>query len=102
MTNSQYIQFALIACAFVLTIAVVSKLAPPAAADQVLTRDQLTVLTAQTSANDESLFIIDTISGKMVIYRPRVDRKKLEAVEGIEMRKLFDEGGSTRARQRRR
>ena len=102
MTRLQFMHFALIVSAFVLSAVLIGRLAPPAQADQVLSREHLTVVTARTSTQDESIFVIDNISGRLIIYRPRIDRKKLEVVAGYRLSDIFKNAGAKGGRGRGR
>lgn len=41
---------------------------PEANAELVLSKDSFTIMTARTAANDESLFVLNTQSGQLVVY----------------------------------
>lgn len=100
MTRTQMACYGLIASAFILSGLLVVKLQgvdllPKAHADQLLTRANLTIMTARTRNDEESLFVMDNISQKLLIYKIRlVGRKgRLELARSMDLKQLFGGGG---------
>lgn len=100
MNRIQTACFMLLASAFVLTGVLVLQLDKietrnAANADQVIAQPQsFSLMTARTRGDDESLFVLDSQSGKLVIYQPNVGRQQLEVVRAFELSELF--GGNDR------
>ena len=96
----------LIASAVVLSGLLVARLSQRSAAneahaDMVISRDQFTLLTAQTRAGEESLFVLDNQSASLLIYRLNVARDIIEPLGGIRLEQLFGNvGGDDRRRGR--
>ena len=97
--------FGLIASAFILAgLLIVQLSATPntAEAAMVNTRDNFTLLTAKTKNGEESLFIINNITSRLLIYSPDLPGKSMELVGGAELPALFTggAGGGGRSGQR--
>jgi hypothetical protein len=102
MSRIQLACYGLIGSAFVLAALLVVRMEskpflPEASADQVITRGNLTIMTARTSAADESLFVLDNASQRLLIYQTRLqgNRGKIDFVDNISLKQLF--GGAAGA-----
>lgn len=95
MNRIQTACFCLLASAFVLSAILVVRLdrvetENAAHADQVIAQpNSFSLMTARTRGADESLFVLDSASGKLVIYKPNVGRQQLEVVRAFNLRELF-------------
>ena len=95
MNRIQTACFMLLASAFVLSAILVVQLdkvtpANTADADQVIAQPQsFSLMTARTRGDDESLFVLDSTSGKLVIYKPNIGREQLEVVRAIDLSQIF-------------
>jgi hypothetical protein len=78
MNRIQLACFALLGSAFVLGGILISRLpaGQPAYAEEVVSRENITAMTAQTREDEESLFVIDNASQQLMIYRLDVNRKR--------------------------
>lgn len=88
--------FGLIASAFILAgllIVQLSAVPNTAEASLVITRDNFTLLTAKTKNGEESLFIINNITSRLLIYSLNLPRKSMELVGVAELQQLFAPGG---------
>ena len=101
MNRIQTACFCLIASAFVLSAILIVRIdqtaAPNAAqADQVIAQPGFTMMTARTrggtdgDVGEESLFILDSRNGVVVVYAPDIGNKQLTPVAGIKLNKIFD------------
>ena len=90
----------LIFSAVVLAGLLVARLSQRAAnevhAEMVISRDQFTMLTAQTRSGEESLFILDNASGTLLVYKLNVARDIIEPLGGLRLEQLFGGGGGGR------
>lgn len=96
--------FGLIASAFILAGLLVVQLASTpntAEAAMVITRDNFTLLTAKTKNGEESLFIINNITNRLLIYSLNLPQERMELVGGAELKDLFGGGGGDDSRGRR-
>jgi len=99
--------YALIASASILAGLLITQLAHrPNTADAslVITRDNFTLLTAKTRSGEESLFIINNITSRLLIYRLDLGRNRLELAGGADLNAIFNQsvgGDSDRGRGRR-
>ncbi|MEO1237342.1 MAG: hypothetical protein AAFX76_11195 [Planctomycetota bacterium] len=106
MNRIQTACFCLIASALVLSgllVVELSERVEPNAADAslVIARDNFTLLTADTTSDEESLFILDSVSGTLLVYRLDIPREQLIPGGGIRLSRIFDEaddGGGSRRR----
>ncbi len=97
--------FGLIASAFILAgllIVQLSAMPNTAEASLVITRDNFTLLTARTKNGEESLFIINNMTSRLLIYSLDLGRDSMELVGGAELQSLFTggAGGAGRPGQR--
>lgn len=97
MNRIQIASLALLASAFVLAGLLVVSLSsrlPAAQAGQIITRDSFTFLTAKTRNNDESLFVIDSVNEKLLVYNTTLRSKnsRIELVGVQDLSRLFDTG----------
>lgn len=84
--------YGLIASAFILAgLLIVQLSAMPNTADAslVITRDNFTLLTAKTKNGEESLFIINNITSRLLIYSLDIGRNRLELAGGADLSELF-------------
>ena len=97
--------YGLIASAFILAgLLIVQLSATPntAEASLVISRDNFTLLTAKTKNGEESLFIINNITSRLLIYSLDMGRESMELVGGADLKTLFTGGsGGDGARGRR-
>lgn len=106
MNRIQTACFCLLASAFLLSGILVVRLDSvtqqnTASADQVIAQPQsFSLMTARTRGDDESLFVLDSTSGKLVIYQPNVGRQQLEVVRAFDLSELFGGGNNDRGRGR--
>jgi len=101
MSRIQLACVSLIASAFVLAGLLVvqmgSRLSNPAHAELVITRDDFTLMTAQTRRDEEALFVLDNVSGQLLVYRTSLPpRSRLELVGIQSMPQLFGRSGGGR------
>ncbi|MEE9404725.1 MAG: hypothetical protein V3V20_07520 [Algisphaera sp.] len=68
-------------------------------ASQVIARDNFTLMTAQTRSNEESLFVLDSTSGVLLVYRLDVSRESMEPVGGMRLSDIFEEPAGRRNRR---
>ena len=99
MNRTQTACFFLLASAFVLSAILVVRIdqkAQPNAAmanGQNIAQPAFQLMTARTRGDadngDESLFVLDSGSGKLVVYVPNVGNKRLDVVTAMEVKELF-------------
>lgn len=99
MNNTQTACFALLASAFLLAAILIVGIGTKsqdntAQADgQVVTQTGFTLMTARTRGTppnaEESLFILDSGSGVILVYKPNVGQRGLEPVAVVRMNQLF-------------
>jgi hypothetical protein len=67
-----------------------------ARAGLIVNRDSISLLTARTRQDEEALFVLDSRSGKLLIYRLNVanSRQALELAESVDLPQLFNSAGS--------
>ena len=96
MNQTQLTCCGLMASAFALAAALFinlneKQLLPSAEAEMVLTTPQnLSFLTTRTQANEESLFVIDNINHKLLIYKLDTSRKRLDLAGAEDLKKVFN------------
>ena len=73
-----------------------------AEASLVITRDNFTLLTAKTRSNEESLFIINNATNRLLIYKLDLPRNRIELASGANLSDLFTQGGGGDEAPRRR
>jgi hypothetical protein len=105
MNRTQAACYSLIASLFVLAslliVSVSGRLTPLAHAEMVVNKEGLTLLTASTRSGEESLFVLDAINEKLLIYRLDLGKKQLELAGAADLRHLFQGGDEGRGRQAR-
>lgn len=97
MNNIQTACFAMLASAFLLAGILVVRIdqksqANTAQADQVITQTGFTLMTAVTrggEGGEESLFILDSGRGVLIVYTPSISNKRLEPTAAIKMSDIF-------------
>lgn len=93
MDRNHYACYALIASAFVLCGLIVTQLGgrvvQPAHASEAILRDNLTVVTAQSRDGEDALFVLDSISERLMIYRLEVGKKRMELVASTDLAQVF-------------
>jgi hypothetical protein len=97
MTRIETACYGLIASAFLLAgllIVQVSSMPNTAEAGLVITRDDFTLLTARTRTNEESLFVIDNDTSRLLIYRLELARNRIVLAGGADLREIFSRGAS--------
>lgn len=105
MTRIQMTCYCLIASAFILAGMLITQLAGvsnTAEADMVITRDNFTLLTAKTRSGEESLFIINNATNRLLIYTLDLPRKNIELAGAADLSTIFRQGGDTADRDSRR
>jgi hypothetical protein len=96
MTRIETACYCLIASAFVLTgflLMRVSAMPNTAEAALVISRDNFTLLTAKTRDSEESLFVINNSTDRLLIYTLDLGRKRIELSGGADLAELFNRGG---------
>lgn len=74
---------------------------PSADAELVIAGTSITLMTTKTQGNEESLFVLDGQSHRLLIYHLDLARKRVELSASEDLRKLFNEkgvGGNPRGR----
>lgn len=90
--------FSLAASAFVLAgilMVQLGSLSSQAKANMVIDRETFAVMTARTSNNDESLFIVDNSTGELLIYNMNLARHRLDLGGSVNLNLAFGVGGPT-------
>lgn len=94
MDRNHYACYALIASAFVLCGLIVTQLGgrvvQPAHAGEAILRDNLTVVTAQARDGEDALFVLDSITSQLMIYRMEVGKKRLELAASTDLAMVFE------------
>lgn len=96
MTRIETACFGLIASAFILAgmlLMQVSAMPNTAEASMVISRSNFTLLTAKTRSNEESLFVINNASDRLLIYTLDLGRKRIELSGSADLAELFNRGG---------
>lgn len=102
MNRIQTASFCLLASAFVLAGILVLRLGAvsqenTAQADQVIAQpDSFSLMTARTRGDDESLFVLDSRTGRLIVYHPNVGRERLEVVRAFDLSDIFGGDGGGR------
>ncbi len=94
MNRIQLACFGLLTSAFVLSGILLSvlpaRLEPRANAESlVVSRDNFTIMTAKTRQNEESLFVLENSSQKMIVYSVDLGRKRIEPSGVADLAKVF-------------
>jgi len=93
INNTQLACYALLASALVLGGLLLTRLtdglATPAQASNVISKDNFTLLTAKTRADEEALFVLSNRTGRLLIYELQLGDRRLELVGGGNMREVF-------------
>lgn len=102
MNRIQLACYGLLTSAFVLSGILLgvlpSRLEPRADADSlVVSRDNFTIMTAKTRANEESLFVLENSSQKLIVYSVDVGRKRIEPAGVADLAKLFGSQGGEKS-----
>lgn len=88
MHKKNFACYSLIASALILAALLfvqVQNHLPTANANMVLNRGSLTMLTAPTAQGEESLFIIDSRSNRLLIYQTDIGQGRLELKQSINL-----------------
>lgn len=104
MTRTETACYGLIASAFILAgmlLIQLSSMPNTAEASLVITRDNFTLLTAKTRSNEESLFIINNLTDRLLIYKLDLARNRIELAGGANLTDIFRRGGGDRDGGRR-
>ena len=98
MNRTQIACYCLLASAFMLAGLLIvnvqrAQILPTAHADQVLAKGSLTIMTGRTGNSDESLFVLDNISQRLLIYRVKLTGRKgrIELARFVELDQLFSQ-----------
>ncbi len=70
-----------------------------AQADQVVFKNNITAMTTRTSQSEESLFILDNSSQRLLVYQTVLQgaRGQVNLVESIPLNQMFAGGGGAQA-----
>lgn len=107
MTRIQTACYALLASAFVLAgmlLVQLPSMSNTAEASLVISRNNFTLLTAKTRSNEESLFVINNATDRLLIYTLDLGRKRIELSGTANLADLFSAGrggGNDNGRGRR-
>lgn len=104
MTRTETACYGLIASAFVLAgmlLIQLSSMPNTAEASLVIARDNFTLLTAKTRSNEESLFIINNLTDRLLIYKLNLARNRIELAGGANLAEIFRQDGGDRDGGRR-
>ena len=96
MTRIQTACYALLASAFVLSgmlLVQLPSMSNTAEASLVISRNNFTLLTAKTRSNEESLFVINNATDRLLIYTLDLARKRIELAGTADLAELFQRGG---------
>lgn len=98
MTRIQLACYCLVACACVLAgllLVDLQRHLPAAQAGEVSSKGELTMLTARTKVDEETLIVIDNQSDKLVVYDVTLGggRGRMEPIIVQDLGKIFDFGG---------
>jgi len=90
MNRIQTACYCLLTSAFILAAILVLRIdatTPDNTADanMVVNQPQFSLMTARTRGTEESLFVLDSNNGKVVVYAPNLSRERLEVVVGIDL-----------------
>ena len=104
MNQIQLACCSLIASACVLTALLVvnmedKQILATADADLIITSPNLTLMTTKTLQGEESLFVLDGQSHRLLIYHLDIARKRLDLTASEDLRKLFNVKGIGGARR---
>jgi hypothetical protein len=92
MTRTQLTGYALLAAAFVqgaVLLACLQDRLPQAHAELVVTRDNISMMTSQTRTTEESLFILDQSSGRLLVYNCDLGQKRIDLAGAADLGALF-------------
>lgn len=97
LSQTHLVCYGLIASACLLAAALIvqmedKQILPSAQAELVLSADNLSFLTTPTQPNEESLFVLDNVNEKLLIYSLDIARKRVELVGSEDLKKLFAGG----------
>jgi hypothetical protein len=104
MTRIQVACYSLMASAFVLAGLLVVNLdlgGAPAQAEMVIARENFTLMTARTRENEESLFVLDNSTGRLLIYSLNAPRRQLQLVANANVGEIFTRGEAAGGDRRR-
>lgn len=104
MTRIETACFGLIASAFILAgilIVQISAMPNTAEASLVITRDNFTLLTARTRNGEESLFVVNNNTSRMLIYTLDIARKRIVLSGGADLTEVFSRGSGDDDGERR-
>lgn len=94
MNRIQLACLALTASAFVLAGLLLASLPNQHAnAALVVSRDNITAMTARTQIDQDSVFIIENNSQRLLIYSLDLGRRRIELADAIDLNALFNTGG---------
>ncbi len=96
MTRIETACYSLLASAFILAgflLVQVSAMPNTAEAAMVISRNDFTLLTAKTRDSEESLFVINNATDRLLIYKLNLARKRIELSGGADLTEVFGTGG---------
>ena len=95
MTRIETACFGLIASAFILAgllLTQVSSMPNNAEASMVISSNNFTLLTAKTRSKEESLFIINNATDRLLIYTLNLSRNRIELAGSADLADVFSRG----------
>ncbi len=97
MTRIETACYGLLASSFILAgmlLLQVSSMPNTAEASMVISRSNFTLLTAKTRDGEESLFVINNASDRLLIYTLDLSRNRIELSGTANLAEVFSRGGS--------
>jgi hypothetical protein len=95
MGRTEVACYSLMASAFVLAgvwiAAAPDRLGPAAEASLVVGKETVTLMTARTRPDEEALFVLDSLRGKLLIYRLDLGKKQLELSGSADLTQIFSD-----------
>jgi hypothetical protein len=98
MTRTETACYGLIASAFILAgmlLVQLSSMPNNAEAALVIARDNFTLLTAKTRTDEESLFIINNFTDRLLVYKLDLAHNRLDLAGGADLSGIFATRGGT-------
>jgi len=101
MNKTHIACYALITSAFILAALVFAlaqdRFGQSAQASLVVNRENVTAMTARTRSNEESLFVLENNSQRLLVYNVDITKKRMELVGGLDLTKVFRTAAPTRS-----
>jgi len=93
MGRTEVACYSLMASAFVLAglwiVNAPERLGATAQASLVVGKETVTLMTARTRPDEEALFVLDSLRGKLLIYRLDLGKKQLELSGSADLKQIF-------------